>query len=116
MIFTDELTVLLVLQNGSSFSRVLIFSFLFFQLIASTCLFMSSKLKDDPLKLRDVINVSHSTLYRASSPLELSDHYWAMRDAIVQAELLIMRMIRFQLSFPDPYKVRALQFSSKTYI
>lgn len=73
-------------------------------LIGSTCLYLASKIKDDPLKVRDVINVSYNTLYRTSSPLELSDHYWAMRDAILQAELLIMRMIQFQLSFPDPYK------------
>lgn len=66
---------------------------------------MASKIQDDIVKLRDVINVSHNTLFRASSPLELSDKYWAMRDAIVQAELLIMRMIKFQFSIVDPFKV-----------
>jgi len=77
----------------------------YFQLIASTCLYLASKIKDDPLKIRDVINVSHNTLFRGSHPLDLADHYWAMRDAIFQAELLIMRMIKFQVPLTDPHKV-----------
>ncbi len=73
---------------------------------------MASKIQDDPVKLRDVINVSYNTLFRESSPLELSERYWAMRDAIVQAELLIIRMIKFQFSIVDPYKVRSRNVSS----
>ena len=75
------------------------------QLIGSTGLVMASKIKNAEVKLRGVINVAHSTLFRNSSPLELTDKYWAMRDAIFQAELLIMRMIKFQFSIPDPFKV-----------
>lgn len=66
---------------------------------------MASKIQDDSIKLRDVINVSHGTLFRGSSPLELGDRYWSMRDAIIQAELLIMRMIKFQFATVDPQKV-----------
>lgn len=69
---------------------------------------MASKLNNVTLKLRDVINVAHNTLLRSSSPLELSEKYWAMRDAIVQAELLIMRMIKFKLNVSDPIKVSIL--------
>lgn len=42
---------------------------------------------------------------RNSSPLELGDEYWAMRDAIVQAELLITRMLNFDLTVVHPHKV-----------
>lgn len=51
------------------------------------------------------MNVSYSTLHRGSAPLELGDQYWAMRDAIVQAELLIMRMLKFQVVPEHPHKV-----------
>jgi hypothetical protein len=61
--------------------------------------------KDDPLKIRDVINVTHNTLHRGSAPLELGDEYWNMRDAIVQAELLIMRMLKFEVTIVHPHKV-----------
>ncbi|RZF38991.1 hypothetical protein LSTR_LSTR003734 [Laodelphax striatellus] len=73
-------------------------------LIASTCLYLASKMKDESLKVRDVINVSHNTLFRGSLPLDLGDEYWSMRDAIVQAELLIMRMLKFEVQTVHPHK------------
>jgi hypothetical protein len=75
------------------------------QLIAATTLYLAGKVKDDPLKIRDVINVTHNTLHRGSVPLELGDEYWNMRDAIVQAELLIMRMLKFEVTVMHPHKV-----------
>lgn len=73
-------------------------------LIASASIYLSGKIKDDPVKIRDVINVSHNTLNRTSGPLELGEEYWSMRDAIVQAELLITRMLKFELNTVHPHK------------
>lgn len=75
------------------------------QLIASASLYLAGKLKDDPIKIRDVINVTHDTMHRGAPPLELSDEYWAIRDGIVQAELLITRMLKFDLNIVHPHKV-----------
>lgn len=74
-------------------------------MIASTSLYLAGKIKDNNLKIRDVMNVSYSTLYRGSPPLELGEQYWCMRDAIVQAELLIMRMLKFEVMPDHPHKV-----------
>lgn len=106
---------------------------------------MAGKLKDDVIKIRDVINVTHNTLNRGiinsfplqlirlidsydcllcpgASPLELNDEYWAIRDAIVQAELLITRMLKFDLNIVHPHKymlhyIKSLQewFSSNVW-
>ncbi|XP_075165474.1 cyclin Q [Haematobia irritans] len=73
-------------------------------LIAASSLYLAGKIKDDPVKIRDVINVAHITLNRDSSPLELGDEYWSMRDAIVQAELLIARTLKFDLNIEHPHK------------
>ncbi|XP_026461650.1 cyclin-Q [Ctenocephalides felis] len=73
-------------------------------LIATSTLYLSGKMKDDQLKIRDVINVAHSTLNRNSAPLELGDQYWSMRDGIVQAELLIMRVLKFEVNVEHPHK------------
>lgn len=51
------------------------------------------------------MNVAENTLHRGSQPLELGDQYWSIRDAIVQAELLIMRMLKFQVISTHPHKV-----------
>ncbi|PSN49340.1 Cyclin-related protein FAM58B [Blattella germanica] len=73
-------------------------------LIAATTIYLAGKVKDDPLKIRDVINVTHNTLHRGCQPLELGDEYWNMRDAIVQAELLIMRMLKFEVTIVHPHR------------
>ncbi|XP_018570959.1 cyclin-Q [Anoplophora glabripennis] len=73
-------------------------------LIAASSLYLAGKVKDDPLKIRDIINVAHNTLHRGSSPLEIGDEYWNMRDAIVQAELLIMRVLKFEVGTTHPHK------------
>lgn len=77
----------------------------YFQLIAGSCLFMAGKAHDEPLKVRDVINVTHRTLHKDTQPIELDEDYWRMRDALVQAELLIMRMLKFSILWSHPHKV-----------
>lgn len=94
-------------------------------MIAAASLYLAGKLKDDIIKIRDVINVTHNTLNRGNfpffffmaykmlnvfcdisgdPPLELNDDYWAIRDAISQAELLITRMLKFDMTFVHPHK------------
>lgn len=59
---------------------------------------------------------------QGSKPLELNDEYWAIRDAITQAELLITRMLKFDLNIVHPHKymlhyIKSLQewFSSNVW-
>lgn len=73
-------------------------------LIAAASLYLGGKVKDDQLKIRDIINVTHNTLHRTSTPLTIGEEYWNMRDAIVQAELLIMRVLKFEVSIVHPHK------------
>ena len=73
-------------------------------MIAASCLYLAGKINDDPLKVRDIINVAHNTLHRSNEPLEIGDEYWNMRDGIMQAELLIMRILKFEVSIVHPHK------------
>jgi len=73
-------------------------------LIAATCIYLAGKVEDDHLKLRDVINIVHSTLHRTLEPLALGDEYWNIRDAIVQTELFVLRMVEFKVRFQHPHK------------
>jgi len=73
-------------------------------LIAASTLYLAGKIKDDPLKIRDIINVSYNTLHRNNEILKIGDEYWNMRDAIVQAELLIMRVLKFEVTIVHPHK------------
>lgn len=73
-------------------------------LLAATCLYLGGKVEDNHLKLRDVINVVQSVLHRSLDPLPLGDQYWNIRDAMVQSELLLLRMCQFGVKFSHPHK------------
>lgn len=82
-------------------------------MIAATALYIASKQQDEPVKIRDLINVVHRTLNRDPEILDLSEEYWNYRDSIVQAELLTMRMINFKTINPDIHLV-CLSYSKFT--
>ena len=73
-------------------------------LIACSCIYLSGKAENDHQKLRDVINVTQTTLKKMNEPLDLGDEYYAIREAIVQAELLLLRMINFKVQVEHPHK------------
>jgi len=73
-------------------------------LIAAASIYLAGKVEDDQLRLRDVINMVHATLQRTLTTLPLGDEYWNIRDAIVQAEMFLLRMVEFRVRFTHPHK------------
>lgn len=74
-------------------------------LVAMSSLYLAGKVEEQHLRTRDIINVSNRYFHPGSEPLELDAHFWALRDSIVQCELLVLRVLRFQVSFQHPHKV-----------
>ena len=72
-------------------------------LIGSTCIYLASKVEDDDIKIRDIINVGISCVRRGEPPLAL-DPYFSMRDSLTQAELLLMRVLGFKMKVDLPHK------------
>lgn len=72
--------------------------------IACSCLYLAGKIKDDKVRKRDVINVAHNTINRGAPLLEPCDEYWSMWDSIVQAELFIARVLKFDMTIVHPHK------------
>jgi hypothetical protein len=70
------------------------------------------QVNDDPVKIRDVINVSQITLKKDTPVLQLGAQYWAVRDSIVQTELIIIRALRFDVNVSPntlPHSVSCLR-------
>uniref|UniRef100_A0A8C9M458 Cyclin Q n=1 Tax=Panthera tigris altaica TaxID=74533 RepID=A0A8C9M458_PANTA len=76
-------------------------------LVAMSALYLAGKVEEQHLRTRDIINVSNRYFHPGSEPLELDSRFWALRDSIVQCELLMLRVLRFQVSFQHPHKVHA---------
>uniref|UniRef100_G3TX06 Cyclin Q n=1 Tax=Loxodonta africana TaxID=9785 RepID=G3TX06_LOXAF len=73
-------------------------------LIAMSAIYLAGKVEEQHLRTRDIINVSNRYLNPSSEPLELDARFWELRDSIVQCELLMLRVLRFQVSFQHPHK------------
>ena len=72
--------------------------------MACSCMYVAGKEENDHLRLRDLINVALRTLKKINEPLSLEHEYYATREAIVQAELFLLRMIKFETRFEHPHK------------
>ncbi|ODM99994.1 Cyclin-related protein FAM58A [Orchesella cincta] len=72
--------------------------------IGGTCLYLAGKVENQHLRIRDIINVCYTSIHRNTPPLELGEAYFAFRDAIFQAELLMMRILKFKIAREHPHK------------
>ncbi|XP_011943795.1 PREDICTED: cyclin-related protein FAM58A isoform X3 [Cercocebus atys] len=73
-------------------------------LIAMSSIYLAGKVEEQHLRTRDIINVSNRYFNPSGEPLELDSRFWELRDSIVQCELLMLRVLRFQVSFQHPHK------------
>ncbi|XP_008575265.1 PREDICTED: cyclin-related protein FAM58A [Galeopterus variegatus] len=73
-------------------------------LVAMSSIYLAGKVEEQHLRTRDIINVSNRYFNPGSEPLELDSRFWELRDSIVQCELLMLRVLRFQVSFQHPHK------------
>ncbi|XP_041092992.1 cyclin-Q [Polyodon spathula] len=73
-------------------------------LVAMAAIYLAGKVEEQHLRTRDIINVCHRYLNPGSDPLELDSRFWDLRDSIVQCELLVLRVLNFQVSFQHPHK------------
>ncbi|XP_074713729.1 cyclin-Q isoform X3 [Strix uralensis] len=74
-------------------------------LVAAAALFLAGKAQGTPLRARDVLNVAHRCLHPGQPPPGLDGGFWALRDSLVQCELLLLRVLRFRLPVAHPHKV-----------
>uniref|UniRef100_H3AA06 Cyclin-Q n=1 Tax=Latimeria chalumnae TaxID=7897 RepID=H3AA06_LATCH len=73
-------------------------------LVAMSAIYLAGKVEEQHMRTRDIINVCHRYLNPHSEPLELDTRFWELRDSVVQCELLILRVLNFQVSFQHPHK------------
>jgi len=73
-------------------------------LVAPTCVYLASKLGEEALKIRDIVNISYRVLHPNKAPLEIGTTYWKLRDSITTCELMLLRLFAFNVSFKTPHK------------
>ncbi|XP_055233118.1 cyclin-Q-like [Gorilla gorilla gorilla] len=72
--------------------------------IAMFSIYLAGKVEEQHLRTRNIINVSNRYFNPRDEPLELDSLFWELGDSIVQCQLLMLRVLRFQVSFQHPHK------------
>nr|ACO15758.1 Cyclin-related protein FAM58A [Caligus clemensi] len=75
-------------------------------LIAGACLCLSGKESTAKVTLRDVVNVVYATVHTGENEdtPEQGSEYFAHKDAFVEAEMLLLRVVDFRIKFPHPHQ------------
>lgn len=72
--------------------------------IASTAIYLATKVEEQHTRLRDIVNVCHHTMFPDKPVLELDSHFWNLRDTIASLELLLLRVLQFNVVVNHPHK------------
>ena len=72
--------------------------------IAATAIYLATKVEEQHTRLRDIVNVCHRTRHPNKPHLELDSEFWKLRDTISSCELLMMRVLKFQVTYVHPHK------------
>lgn len=85
--------------------------------LASGSIYLASKVNEDPVRIKDVINVSQITLDREATLKELGNEAWILshRDSIVQTELFLMRVLHFDPLIKLPHPVSCAKLHREYY-
>jgi len=74
-------------------------------IMAQAVLFISTKIMETPMKVRDVINVVYRMMYPRAQPMDIGDHYCVLKGRIIEKEQDILRQLGFRMHEDNlPYK------------
>ncbi|CAD5111412.1 DgyrCDS721 [Dimorphilus gyrociliatus] len=71
--------------------------------VAVACLYLSGKVCEESVRLRDVINVSYKILHPDKEALQLDDTYWKLRESVTKMELQVLRAIEYEVDVDLPH-------------
>ncbi|RWS07566.1 cyclin-related protein FAM58A-like protein [Dinothrombium tinctorium] len=86
-------------------------------LIAATCLYLASKVEEDKINIRNLIAVYYSTMHKErgeEKSLDSLQEYLCLKESIVRCELLVLRMLQFNLNYEKPHKHLRFYLTSLT--
>lgn len=78
-------------------------------LLATTTMFLACKVTEQPRRLSDVIGTGYRILHPTHAPLDLDEGYYSLRSSVVTTELILVRLLEFDLECSLPFsKVQRL--------
>jgi len=72
--------------------------------VATTCLFLASKVEETPKKLRDVIVETYKVQHSTVQPPESDQELWRLKEQVLICERELLRVLGFDLSVEHAYR------------
>mmetsp|Transcript_39304 Transcript_39304/g.103644 ORF Transcript_39304/g.103644 Transcript_39304/m.103644 type:complete len:354 (+) Transcript_39304:510-1571(+) len=72
--------------------------------VATTCLFLASKVEETPKKLRDVIVETYKVQHSTVQPPEGDQELWRLKEQVLICERELLRVLGFDLSIEHAYR------------
>ncbi|ORX97985.1 hypothetical protein K493DRAFT_313839 [Basidiobolus meristosporus CBS 931.73] len=72
-------------------------------LLLTSCINLACKTTEVSRKVRDIINVGYRILHPTEPPLRINEEYWQMKDSLSSSELIVLRILRFEMDVELPY-------------
>ena len=74
-------------------------------LMAATALYLSAKVTEKHLRLRDIIQVFYQTIHNTEKATEMDlKLYMSLKESIIDCELLLLRLLKFKVDTHLPHK------------
>lgn len=72
--------------------------------VATTCLFLASKVEETPKKLRDVVVETYKVQHSTVAPPESDQELWKLKEQVLICERELLRVLGFDLSVEHAYR------------
>ena len=72
--------------------------------MATTCLFLASKVEESPKKLRDVIVETYKVQHTTHQGPESDQDLWKLKEQVLICERELLRVLGFDLSVEHAYR------------
>eukprot|EP00043_Microstomoeca_roanoka_P027541 m.14884 g.14884 ORF g.14884 m.14884 type:complete len:238 (-) comp7730_c0_seq1:61-774(-) len=74
-------------------------------ILVATCIYLAGKSQENLRQLRDVVNTTYRIVHPDEPPLMVTPLYEHIRENVVNAELVMLRLLGFKTEYTYPHKV-----------
>ncbi|KAF0988091.1 hypothetical protein HZS_6042, partial [Henneguya salminicola] len=73
-------------------------------MISLVSIYLTSKIQEETIRLRDLINISYRYIHPDGGPPEIGKEYDVIKNDIIKCEFIVSKTLDYQFTYEHPYK------------
>ncbi|KAF1741888.1 hypothetical protein MXB_930 [Myxobolus squamalis] len=73
-------------------------------MISIACMYIGSKIQEEPIRLRDLINLSYKYIYPSKDPPSIGNEYDKIKNSVIKCEFILSQTLGYRFNCEHPYK------------